>query len=112
MLSITIAEPQSVRLQRRNTSIAQISFEGALKALSKREGPDVYYSTGVPPSAKIFGKPLSNEIMKSGEIDLITQDIMEEVQKEKLSEVPEMNLAVSRWAVAAKSGPLTHRKTC
>ena len=78
--------------------MAQISFEDALKALSEREGSDLYYSTGAPPSAKIFGKlePLSDEIMRPGEIDVIAQDIMDDAQKEKFSEVPEMNLAISR----------------
>ena len=71
--------------------MAQISFEDALKALSEREGSDLYYSTGAPPSAKIFGKlePLSDEIMKPGEIDVIAQDIMDDAQKEKFAEVPE-----------------------
>ena len=78
--------------------MAQISFEDALKALSEREGFDLYYSTGAPPSAKIFGKlePLSDEIMRPGEIDVIAQDIMDDAQKEKFAEVPEMNLAISR----------------
>ena len=78
--------------------MAQISFEDALKALSEREGSDLYYSTGAPPSAKIFGKlePLSDEIMKPGEIDVIAQDVMDDAQKEKFAEVPEMNLAISR----------------
>jgi twitching motility protein PilU len=78
--------------------MAQISFEDALKALSEREGSDLYYSTGAPPSAKIFGKlePLSDEIMKPGEIDLLAQDVMDDAQKEKFAEVPEMNLAISR----------------
>ena len=78
--------------------MAQISFEEALKALSEREGSDLYYSTGAPPSAKIFGKlePLSDEIMKPGEIDVLAQDIMDDAQKEKFAEVPEMNLAISR----------------
>ena len=78
--------------------MAQISFEDALKALSEREGSDLYYSTGAPPSAKIFGKlePLSDEIMRPGEIDMIAQDIMDDAQKEKFAEVPEMNLAISR----------------
>ena len=78
--------------------MTQISFEDALKALSEREGSDLYYSTGAPPSAKIFGKlePLSDEIMKPGEIDVLAQDVMDDAQKEKFAEVPEMNLAISR----------------
>ena len=69
-----------------------------MKALSEREGSDLYYSTGAPPSAKIFGKlePLSDEIMRPGEIDVIAQDIMDDAQKEKFAGVPEMNLAISR----------------
>ena len=68
--------------------------ESAVRA----RGTDLYNSTGVPPSTKIFGKlePLSDEIMKQGEIDLIAQDIKEDVHKEKFSEVLEMNLAISR----------------
>jgi twitching motility protein PilU len=78
--------------------MAQISFEDALKALSEREGSDLYYSTGAPPSAKIFGElvQLSDEMMKPGEIDVLAQDIMDDVQKEKFAEVPEINLAISR----------------
>ena len=34
--------------------MAQISFEDALKALSEREGSDLYYSTGAPPSARFL----------------------------------------------------------
>ena len=34
--------------------------------------------------------------MKPGEIDVIAQDIMDDSQKEKFAEVPEMNLAISR----------------
>ena len=71
MLSITIAY------------MAQISFEDALKALSEREGYDLYYPTCAPPSAKTFGKlelP-SDEIMKPGEIDLIAQDFLDDVRK-------------------------------
>ena len=34
--------------------------------------------------------------MKPGEIDVIVQDIMDDSQKEKFAEVPEMNLAISR----------------
>ena len=83
--------------------------ESAVRA----RGIHLYNSTGVPPSAKIFGKlePLSDEIMKPGEIDLIAQDIKEDVHKEKFSEVLEMNLAISLWGVVGRSGPLTLRKT-
>ena len=84
-------------------------FESAVRA----RGIHLYNSTGVPPSAKIFGRlePLSDEIMKPGEIDLVAQDIKEDLHKEKFSEVLEMNLAISQRGVAGRSGPLTLRKT-
>ena len=55
--------------------------ESAVRA----RGIHLYNSTGVPPSAKIFGKlePLSDEIMKPGEIDLIAQDIEEDVHTKR-----------------------------
>ena len=34
--------------------------------------------------------------MKPGEIDVLAQDVMDDAQKEKFAEVPEMNLAISR----------------
>ena len=34
--------------------MAQISFEEALKILTDKEGSDLYYSTGAPPSAKFL----------------------------------------------------------
>ena len=41
-------------------------------------------------------EPPSDEIMKPGEIDVIAQDVMDDSQREKFAEVPEMNLAISR----------------
>ena len=76
----------------------QLSFEDALQMLSEKEGSDLYYSTGAPPSAKIFGKltPLSDETMKPGDIEEIANSVMNDEQREQFRESPEMNLAISR----------------
>ena len=78
--------------------MAQISFEEALKILTDKEGSDLYYSTGAPPSAKIFGvlSPFSDETMKPGEIEVIANSIMDDEQKRQFKASPEMNMAISR----------------
>ena len=75
--------------------MAQISFEEALKILTDKEGSDLYYSTGAPPSAKIFGvlSPFSDETMKPGEIEVIANSIMDDEQKRQFKASPEMNMA-------------------
>ena len=78
--------------------MTQISFEQALQLLSDREGSDLYYSTGAPPSAKVYGKltTFSDEVMKPGEIEEIANSIMNDEQREQFKESSEMNLAISR----------------
>jgi twitching motility protein PilU len=78
--------------------MAQINFEQALQLLSDKEGSDLYYSTGAPPSAKVYGKltTFSDEAMKPGEIEDIANSIMDNEQREQFKESPEMNLAISR----------------
>ena len=78
--------------------MAQISFEEALTILTDKEGSDLYYSTGAPPSAKIFCvlSPFSEETMKPGEIEVIANSIMDEEQKAQFKASPEMNMAISR----------------
>lgn len=78
--------------------MAQISFEEALKILTDKEGSDLYYSTGAPPSAKIFGvlSPFSDETMKPGEIEVIANSIMDDEQRRQFKASPEMNMAISR----------------
>ena len=60
--------------------MSQITFDDALQKLTDEEGSDLYYSTGAPPSAKLFGTltPFSDEIMKPGEIEEIANSIMSE----------------------------------
>jgi len=78
--------------------MAQIGFEECLRILAEREGSDLYYSTGAPPSAKFYGKlsHLSNVPMAPGQIAVIADSVMSPEQQQQFSRNPEMNLAISR----------------
>lgn len=78
--------------------MAQTEFEDCLKILVDKEGSDLYYSTGAPPSAKFYGTlhQLSDEPMKPGEIEKIADSIMTPEQQKEFRETLEMNLAISR----------------
>jgi twitching motility protein PilU len=68
-----------------------------LNILAKKDGSDLYLSTGAPPCAKFQGtlKPLSQDIYKAGEIDAIANEIMDEEQRAIFKHELEMNLAIS-----------------
>ncbi len=68
-----------------------------LNILAKKDGSDLYLSTGAPPCAKFQGvlKPLSSETLKPGEIEAIANAIMDEEQREAFVRDLEMNLAIS-----------------
>lgn len=78
--------------------MAQTGFEECLKILVDKEGSDLYYSTGAPPSAKFYGtlNPLSDVPMEPGEVAKIAESVMNEEQREQFATSPEMNLAISR----------------
>ncbi|MCB1692442.1 MAG: PilT/PilU family type 4a pilus ATPase [Pseudomonadales bacterium] len=78
--------------------MAQVEFEDCLKILVEKEGSDLYYSTGAPPSAKFYGTltPLSDVPMKPGEVGQLAESIMNEEQRTQFASNPEMNLAISR----------------
>ncbi|MEX0941427.1 MAG: PilT/PilU family type 4a pilus ATPase [Pseudomonadales bacterium] len=78
--------------------MAQTDFEECLKILVDKEGSDLYYSTGAPPSAKFYGtlNPLSDVPMQPGEVAKIAESVMNEEQREQFAVSPEMNLAISR----------------
>ncbi len=78
--------------------MAQTEFEDCLRILVEREGSDLYYSTGAPPSAKFYGtlEPLSDVPMKPGEVAVIADSVMTDDQKAQFEKNPEMNLAISR----------------
>src|SRR5690606_18259031 len=72
-----------------------------LNILAKKDGSDLYLSTGAPPCAKFQGvlKPLTNEPFKSGEIEMIANAIMDEEQRAIFAHELEMNLALSLHGV-------------
>jgi twitching motility protein PilU len=68
-----------------------------LNILAKKDGSDLYLSTGAPPCAKFQGvlKPLTSEPFKPGEIERIANAIMDEEQRSIFAQELEMNLAIS-----------------
>jgi twitching motility protein PilU len=68
-----------------------------LNILAKKDGSDLYLSTGAPPCAKFQGtlKPLSQDVYKAGEIDAIANQLMDEEQRDVFKHELEMNLAIS-----------------
>ncbi len=68
-----------------------------LNILAKKDGSDLYLSTGAPPCAKFQGtlKPLAQEVFKAGEIEKIANEIMDEEQRSIFAHELEMNLAIS-----------------
>lgn len=68
-----------------------------LNILAKKDGSDLYLSTGAPPCAKFQGtlKPLGQEPYKPGEIEKIAFEIMDEEQRAEFAHELEMNLAIS-----------------
>lgn len=68
-----------------------------LNVLAKKDGSDLYLSTGAPPCAKFQGvlKPLSQDVYKAGEIDAIANELMDEEQRSIFKHELEMNLALS-----------------
>jgi twitching motility protein PilU len=68
-----------------------------LKILAEKEGSDLYFSTGAPPSAKFNGvlRPLGKDPAPPGWVDSLSQEIMNDKQKAEFREKPEMNLAIS-----------------
>lgn len=78
--------------------MAQTEFEECLKILVDKEGSDLYYSTGAPPSAKFYGtlNQLSDVPMLPGEVGVIANSVMTEEQRTAFEDNPECNLAISR----------------
>jgi len=68
-----------------------------LNILAKKDGSDLYLSTGAPPCAKFQGvlKPLSQDVYKAGEIEAIANELMDEEQRSVFKHELEMNIAIS-----------------
>jgi twitching motility protein PilU len=80
-----------------NFNIAQ-QFEDCLKVLVDKEGSDLYYSVGAPPSAKFYGtlNQIADRPLQPGEVLQIANSVMNEEQQRAFANSPEMNLAISR----------------
>jgi len=72
-------------------------IDSYLNVLAKKDGSDLYLSTGAPPCAKFQGslKPLTQTPFKPGQIEAIANAIMDEEQREQFLHELEMNLAIS-----------------
>jgi twitching motility protein PilU len=72
-------------------------IDALLHILAKKDGSDLYLSTGAPPCAKFQGtlKPLASEPYKAGEVEAIAMAIMDEEQRKEFARELEMNLAIS-----------------
>ncbi|HEY6530528.1 MAG TPA: PilT/PilU family type 4a pilus ATPase [Cellvibrionaceae bacterium] len=72
-------------------------IDALLHILAKKDGSDLYLSTGAPPCAKFQGtlKPLSQDAYKPGEVEAIAMAIMDEEQRKEFARELEMNLAIS-----------------
>ncbi len=78
--------------------MAQTDFEECLRILVDKEGSDLYYSTGAPPSAKFYGtlNQISDVPMQPGEIEKIAHSVMNEEQRAYFEQCPDLNMAISR----------------
>ncbi len=78
--------------------MAQTEFEDCLRILVEKEGSDLYYSTGCPPSAKFYGtlNQLSDTPCEPGYTAKIADSIMNEEQRAYFEECPDLNMAISR----------------
>lgn len=67
-----------------------------LEILAKKDGSDLYLSTGAPPCAKFQGKlkPVGPNVMVPGEIKEIAYEIMDSTQQAEFERELEMNLAL------------------
>ncbi len=74
-----------------------MDFTDYLRILAKKDGSDLYLSTGAPPCAKFQGmlKPLEKSPLQPGQIANIAHQIMDEEQRQEFEHELEMNLAFS-----------------
>ncbi|MGL6241946.1 PilT/PilU family type 4a pilus ATPase [Pseudomonas sp.] len=74
-----------------------MEIDALLRILADRNGSDLYFSTGAPPSARFDGvlKPLTDQPFKPGEVAAIAESIMDAEQRLEFDRELEMNLAIS-----------------
>ena len=75
-----------------------VDLEELLKLMGEKEASDLYLSTGIAPTLKVFGKlePVGKTALKGSDIKDIANKIMTKPQQEQFAQRPEMNLALSR----------------
>lgn len=78
-------------------SASVMTFQEMLTLLASQNGSDLYLSTGAEPVIRINGQmnPVSDRIMKPGEIAQIAASILDPEQQEQFEHELEMNLAFS-----------------
>lgn len=74
-----------------------MQFDNYLTVLAKKDGSDLYLSTGAPPCAKFHGKLtlIDKRTLEPGEVKAIALAIMDEEQRTQFDRDLEMNLAYS-----------------
>ena len=72
-----------------------------LKAIVERDGSDLYFSTGAPPSMKVQGKltPVAEQPLPPGAVQRLADAIMDADQRAEFERKPEMNLALSEAGI-------------
>lgn len=69
--------------------------------ITRKDGSDLYLSTGAQPSAKFYGKlkPIQKEVLQPGEVEKMAYALMDEAQIEIFETEFEMNLAISESGI-------------
>ena len=72
-----------------------------LKLIVKRDGSDLFLSTGAPPSMRVQGKmvKVGNSALEPGMVRQMATEIMDEEQNAAFDRKPEMNLAIAEQGV-------------
>jgi twitching motility protein PilU len=75
-----------------------VELEPFLKTIVERDGSDLYFSTGAPPSMKIQGQltPVSEQPLPPGAVRRLAEGVMDAEQRAEFERRPEMNLALSK----------------
>ncbi len=75
-----------------------MELESFLKAIVERDGSDLYFSTGAPPSMKVQGQltQVSDQPLPPSAVAGLAEKIMDAEQRAEFERRPEMNLALSK----------------
>lgn len=78
-----------------------MTFKDYLIILTRKDGSDLYLSTGAHPSVKFHGilKAIQKQKLAPGEVEKIANDLMDEDQRAEFETELEMNLAISESGI-------------